>query len=267
MRIVMASKKAWSAIMALVCLVYSPAGSYAGGRDWKVSTSANFETGKYGTSSRTDTIYMPVTLKGYFLEGDLSVTVPYVSQTNGAGLVNVDGSVLQINGSTGPATTSSGLGDIILRGSYYLLTEGKETPFDLNLTAKIKLPTADDAKGLGTGEFDTGFGLEFAKSLPSNFTGYFDVYYTAIGDPPGLDLEDRFAFDMGFSRKIAPDWTMSAFYEESTPLIKPNSHLRDLLVSFEYKADDRTRIFFGGTVGLSETSPDYGLSVGASLLL
>lgn len=263
----MTTDRFWPLALFFLVAVAAPSGAGAAEKDWKVSASVNYETGTYGTTSTTETFYMPVTLKRYFPEGDLSLTIPYVSQTNGAGLVTIDGSVFQIDGAGGPAQSASGLGDIIFKGSYYLLTEGKRTPFDLNLIAKVKVPAADEAKGLGTGEFDTGLGLEFARSMPSGFTGYFDVYYTAIGDPPGTDLEDRLAFDIGFSRKLAPQWTVSAFYEDSTPLVKPNSHLRDILVSFEFKADDRTRLFFGGTLGLTETSPDYGLSVGASLIL
>lgn len=240
--------------------------SLAGDGRWKASSSINYETGTYGSGSRTDTFYIPVTLKRYFKEGDLSFTVPYISQKNGAGVVTVDGSVFGVNG-TAEESTVSGLGDIVLKGSYYLLTEDRKTPFDINLTAKLKVPTGDDSKGLGTGEFDTGMGLEFAKALPEGFFGYFDIYYTYIGDPPGLELEDRLAFDLGLSKRLAPQWTMSAFYEESTPLVKPNANLRDVMVNFEFKADGRTRLFFGGTMGLSETSPDYGLSVGASILL
>lgn len=264
----MTAKRICFGVFAVLCAILPRQEARAEDKDWRISASANFETGKYGTSSRTDTLYMPVTVKRYFLnEGDLSVTIPYISQTSGSEVVTIDGTVFQIKRTPGPSVTSSGLGDLVLKGSYYLFSESRKVPFDLNLTGKIKVPTADDSKGLGTGEFDTGLGLEFAKTLPSGFTGYLDIYYTAIGDPQGFDLEDRVSFDAGFSRRLAPGWIMSAFYEESTPLLKSNSHLRDFLVSFEFKADSRTRLFFGATVGLTETSPDYGLSAGASFLL
>ena len=264
----MTAKNVFFGAFAVLCAILPGQEAGAGDKDWRISTSVNFETGKYGTSSRTDTLYMPVTVKKYFLnEGDISVTIPYISQTSGSEVVTIDGTIFQIKRAPGPEVTNSGVGDLVLKGSYYLFSENKKIPFDLNLTAKIKVPTADDTKGLGTGEFDTGAGLEFAKSLRSGFTGYLDIYYTAIGDPPGFDLEDRVSFDAGFSRLLAPGWTMSAFYEESTPLLKSNSNLRDFLVSFEFKADSRTRVFFGATVGLTDTSPDYGLSAGASFLL
>lgn len=253
------------ALFALFCICPAPWQAFAEVGDWKVSSSLNYETGEYGTGSTSETWYVPVTVKRYFPEGDVSVTVPYV-QTSGTGVTTIDGNVVPI-GTPGVPETNSGLGDLVLRGSYYLLSEGDEAPFDLNLTGKIKLPTADESRGLGTGEFDAGAGLEFARSLTGGFTGYFDVYYTAIGDPPGLELEDRVSFDLGLSTPLAPKWTVSAFYEESTPLVKTNSHLRDILVSFEFRADRRTRAFFGAVLGLNEASPDYGLSAGVSYLL
>jgi hypothetical protein len=261
----MAAGKACFGIFALLCAALLSEDALAGSREWKISASANYETGKYGTDSRSETWYLPVTLKRYFLEGDVSLTIPYV-QTSGSGVTTIDGNVFQISGG-GPPVTNSGIGDIVLRGSYYLLSEGKGVPFDLSLTGKLKVPTADDSKGLGTGEFDIGAGLEFAKTLPDGFTGYLDIYYTAIGDPPGFELEDRVSFDIGFSRALGPMWTVSAFYEESTPLLKSNPHLRDFLVSFDFKANSRTRVFFGATLGLTNASPDYGLSAGASFLL
>lgn len=253
------------AIIALFFASVPSSGAFAADRDWRVSTSLNYETGDYGTGVSSETWYVPVTVKRYFPSGDLSVTVPYV-QTSGSGVTTIDGSVFPIGGAGAPET-NSGLGDIILRGSYYLFSESKEVPFDLNLTGKIKLPTADESRGLGTGEFDTGVGLEFAKSLTGGFTGYLDIYYTAIGDPPGLELEDRVSFDLGVSAPLASRWNVSAFYEESTPLVKSNPHLRDILVNFEFKTDSRTKLFFGAVLGLNEASPDYGLSAGVSHLL
>lgn len=264
----MKRKRVLSGVFAFLCVASAAAASGADLKDWKVSASANYETGNYGSSNRTETWYLPVTVKKNLPNGAFfSVTIPYVSQTGDASMSNVGGSPFKIKPSTGAVATSSGLGDIILRGGYSLVTENKNVPFDLTLNAKVKVPTADDSKGLGTGEFDAGAGLEFAKSLPSGFTGYLDLYYTSIGDPTGLDLDDRVFFDIGFSRSLDPRFTVSAFYEESNTLVKNSTNIRDVTVNFEYKADERTRVFFGGTLGLTETSPDYGVIAGASFLL
>ena len=257
-----------SGIFAFLSVVAATSASGADLKDWKVSASANFETGNYGSSNRTETWYLPVTVKkNVSSDAFFSVTMPYVSQTGDSSVSTVDGSPFKIKQSTGVVATNSGLGDLVLRGGYNLITENKNAPFDLALTGKLKVPTADDSKGLGTGEFDAGAGLEFAKILPSGFTGYLDLYYTSIGDPSGLDLDDRVFFDIGFSRSLDPMWTVSAFYEESNTLVKNATNIRDLMVNFEYKADERTRVFFGGTLGFTETSPDYGVTVGASFLL
>jgi len=261
-------ERALSGIFVFLSVVTAASASGADLKDWKVSASANFETGNYGSSTRTETWYLPVTVKkNVSNDAFFSVTVPYVSQTGDTSVSTVDGSPFKIKQSTGAVTANSGLGDLVLRGGYGFLTGNKKVPFDLTLTGKIKVPTADESKGLGTGEFDAGAGLEFAKSLPSGFTGYLDLYYTAVGDPSGLDLDDRVFFDIGFSRSLDRMWTVSAFYEESNTLVKNATNIRDLMVNFEYKADERTRVFFGGTMGLTETSPDYGVTAGASFLL
>jgi len=257
-----------SGVLAFLSLASPSAASGAEASDWKVSASVNYETGDYGSSATTETWYMPLTVKKKVSdESFVSITIPYVSQRGNAAVATVDGSVFQINQSTGPVTTNSGLGDLVFRGGYQLLAESKKVPVDLTLTGKLKLPTADETRGLGTGELDAGFGFELAKSLPSGITGYLDFYYTATGDPPWLDLDDRVFVDIGFSRALQPGWTVCAFYEESNTLVKDATHIRNLTVNLEYKVDAGMRLFFGGTAGLTETSPDYGLTAGASLLL
>lgn len=255
----------------LIAMTFVPAilfnlfSSSAFGADWKLSAQASYETGKYGTDSRTNTLYLPLTLKRYFGRGDVSVTVPYIYQKSGNQVAAVDGTVFKIRQQAGPVSSNSGIGDIIVRGSYYLLSEGEKAPFDLSLTGKIKFPTADDSKGLGTGEFDEGVGVEFGKRLDKEWSIFADASYVSIGSPPGTDLRDRVYFDVGLSDKLSPVLTGSVFYEESTPLISGDPELRDVGFSVEYKAGQDRSVFAGALVGLTSVSPDWGLSAGGSI--
>src|SRR3990170_55010 len=102
----MTAKKICFGVFAVLCAILPPQEARAQDKDCRISASANFETGKYGTSSRTDTLYMPVTVKRYFLnEGDLSVTIPYISQTSGSEVVTIDGTVFQIKRTPGPGVS------------------------------------------------------------------------------------------------------------------------------------------------------------------
>jgi hypothetical protein len=234
---------------------------------WKITGSATYETGTFGTGSRTNILYVPFTLKRYFNSGDFSVTLPYMIQETGGSVTTVEGVPVQIKHKKKeklPTTTEEGVGDLTIQGGYDLLQENRQ-PLDLALIGRIKFPTADETKGLGTGEFDEGVGLEFGKRIKPVWTVFADFYYTWIGSPPGIHLENRLAVDFGVANQLRPALTASLFYEESTPLVRGNPAPRDLLINLEKKVSKTTRLFMGGILGLSNGSPDAGLTTGAAV--
>ena len=58
-----------------------------------------------------------------------------------------------------PADAACGIGDIIVRGRYYLLDERGWLP-TIAVRAHVKAPTASAERGLGTGRPDEGVGVE-----------------------------------------------------------------------------------------------------------
>ena len=64
----------------------------------------------------------------------------------------------------GQKVTTTGIGDVILRGRYYLVEEQDYMPL-IAVTARLKFPTANASQGLGTGEFDHGYGVEVSKLI------------------------------------------------------------------------------------------------------
>ncbi len=240
-------------------------GARAEAEDWKASLSATYETGKYGTDTSVDTLYIPFTIKRYFDLGDISLTVPFISQTSTGQVTVVNGMVFRTGGAKkATVTTESGIGDIIGKGSLYVLQESRNQLLDVSVVGKIKFPTADKDKGLGTGEYDETVGLELDKVLVPDWTGFFDIYYTFIGKPAGLSLKDATSFDIGVSDKIQPDLTASIFYSESTPIVSGVPDLRDLLANVEYKFSKEASLFGGVDVGLSSSSPAIGITGGFS---
>jgi hypothetical protein len=233
---------------------------------WKITQSTTFESGKFGTETRTKSLYVPLTLKRYLKKGEISLTVPYVFlETNGQ-ITIVGGDPALIISQNGPVTTiaDAGIGDLILKGGYYILEEDPDI-FDLTLIGKVKFPTADENKGLGTGAFDETLGLESSKRIKKHWVLFVDFYYTFIGDPPGTTLDDRKAFDIGFSYQPVYELTLSFFYDYSTPLLEGHSSPQDVMPYVEYKATKRIRLFVYGLLGLSEGSSDWGGGGGASV--
>lgn len=235
-------------------------------KDWRFSTSLNYESGTYGTGTRSSSLYVPLTLKRAFGPAFASVTVPFVSQTTEGGVTNVGGRFVKTGRSrgTGRTTTESGLGDVIGRAGYAVMVEDPQ-PFDLTVVAKVKIPTAQRSKGLGTGEFDAGGGLEGAKTVAPGWTVLADVYFTAIGDPPGLDLNNQFAADAGVAYLFQPGLTGTVLIEGSNSIFPGGSAPVDARGMLDYKVDESISVNTGVLLGLSKGASDYGFSVGGSV--
>jgi len=249
---------------SLLC-VAAAGTAFASDLDWRFSTSLNYDSGYYGTDLRTTSLYVPFTVKRYWGDWDASLTMPYLSQTSDGRVTNVGGNPVRVRGGRGPAApaTESGPGDAIVRGGYELL-HADSRPFDLSAVAKIKVPTADKDKGLGTGEFDEGVGLEFGKRLVPGWTMLADLYFTLIGDPPGTNLNNQVAVDFGFADELAADVTVTVLFETSNALVSGQRAPADLRGVLDYKVSPRGGLFVGGLAGLSDGSPDYGFSAGGS---
>ena len=255
------SGKAFALVVA--CAALLPAAAMA--EDWKFSSSVNYATGKYGTTDRVDSLYVPFTLKRYYTNADISVTIPYVRQSSVGQVIWVGGNPVHATKTRTVAATSeqSGLGDIMLRGSYALNREDPRS-FDLGLAGSLKLPTADENKGLGTGQPDAGAGLEFSKELGPNWTMLADAYYTVIGEPAGADFNNRLSLDLGFTKLLREHLYLTVLFEAQSAIVAGNEPPRSLSGSLAYGAPDATQFSGGLTLGLSDGSPQIGLSAGLS---
>lgn len=255
------------ALLAAGLLSFGTAGaSLAGEHDWRASASLNYETGTYGTSARSSSLYVPLTLKHAWEDWHASFTVPYVSLTSDGQVTNVGGKPVKVRGGRGrgAATTRSGVGDAVLGGGYAILKEDVE-PFDLTAVATLKFPTADKTQGLGTGEFDAGLGLEFGKLVSPGWTLLADARVTLIGDPPGTDLNDQVAAGVGVSRLLREDLSLTVLLEGSNALVPGEPGPLDLRAVLDCRLNDHFSLNGGGMAGLTDGSPDFGLALGAGL--
>jgi hypothetical protein len=236
---------------------------------WQLSASVTYESGTFGTSDSTETLYVPFTLKRLFSKGDIGLTLPFVVLRTTGQTTLVDGQPQRVrqgrraNLAPTGTVTKEGVGDMVLKGRYYAVDEHDFLP-TIALVAKIKFPTADSSEGLGTGEFDEGVGVEVSRRFFERFIAFFDLSYTIIGSPPDTHLNNQTAFDIGLGYQVTPQLLASLFYEERTALLSDQSNPRSLLVTADYKVTRAFRVNTAVEVGLSNGAPDYGLTAGAS---
>ncbi|MHC4517801.1 MAG: transporter, partial [Planctomycetota bacterium] len=168
-------------------LIASPGFSFADERPtWQYGLSFSYLTGDYGEEEDTDILYTAATIKRYFEEGDVMLTIPYLDISDG-GVTFIDGGAEAVAGAEG----GSGLGDIILKGRYYAVEQDDMLPF-IDLVGSLKIPTADEDKGLGTGEADFTVMAEFARRLADEaWVALGELGYTFVGEPSGSDADNR----------------------------------------------------------------------------
>lgn len=105
--------------------------------------------------------------------------------------------------------TRSGLGDASVTLGYGLDLGEVAT---LDLSARVKLPTASRARGLGTGKVDVTLGgtLGHAFGPASIWVG---ARRKLVGKSPTLGLRDTWGAGGGLSYKVAPSVTLGADYD------------------------------------------------------
>jgi hypothetical protein len=220
-----------------------------------------FSSGKFDDSDRTRISYVPLTFK--YQRGDwiAGLTLPYI-RIKGPGDVvrGADGSLVVGTGEAG-TTTESGLGDVIASLSYTLYPPRESLPI-LELTGRIKLPTADEDDGLGTGETDYTLQADLSKRF-GPVSGYATLGYRFLGDPSGVDLDDGFLASLGFGYRYSPRINLGLAFDFREASTDDSDDARELVPYTSLRVSDRLTLGSYGVVGLSDSSPDLALGVTA----
>lgn len=259
-------------------------------RNWQIGVTPSYSRGNFGTDTSSDFVYVPFSLRRYFRDGDVSLVIPFVSVTSNGTATLVGGQPIQIQDNcfrksgtefkfddpdcvaqlnAGQTTTQqvsrkethSGLGDIILRGRYYVVEERDYVPL-IAITGRLKLPTASEGKGLGTGALDHGYGVEMSKLIGEKWLAFLDGGYNFIGNPDGIELQNQYWYDVGAGYYFTKSLLGSVYFEEYRALVPGLVNIRDVFFAMNYKASAAWRFNGGVAVGVSNGAPDYVVSLG-----
>lgn len=269
-------------------------------KNWQIGFTPSYSSGNFGTDTTSTFVYAPWSLRRLFRDGDVTLVIPFVSASTDGRTTLVGGTATQVDdednsgqggggssddcpgGSSGSnsgqgggrkscltgraagqTVRTAGLGDIVLRGRYYVVEERKLVPL-IALTARMKFPTANEKLGLGTGEFDHGYGVELSKMLGQKWIAFLDGGYNFLGNPGGLVLRDQYWYDIGAGYYVTKDLLASAYFEEYRAPRVGRVNIRDFYFAFNYRATAEWRFNGGVAVGVSNGAPDYVVSLGTS---
>jgi len=219
-----------------------------------LSFSSYYSAGDYSDVMDTEIFYFPLSYGLNFGKLGLQFTIPHLEVTGpGNVLVNVGGINRAVAGTQ--RQTATGVGDSILSLTYQLDSFAASAPF-IDLRLDIKLPSADEKKGLGTGEVDYSGQIDFSQYL-GNSVLFATFGYTFRGNSSIYQgLSDSAFAQLGFATPVSSNWNFGIFYDfrQSASSFTPEVH--ELVPYFSWEIAPNWTFTGMTSWGFTEASAD-----------
>lgn len=252
-------------------------------------------TGTFGSAQTTHVVYAPATVRVDWRRFEFSASFPFVSVMDGTvlwsggGYIPMQGSMsgapgagipMTANGMMGgmmgayqpvtppPSTpgtsaptliSSSGFGDIIAAAGYRVVDRGDG--LQVVVGARVKIPSASSAKGLGTGETDMAATVSVRRRLTRGWV-YADGGFVKVGDPAGVTLKDAALWGVGGGRQLSSRAFLLVSAYGNTATIPAFGAPAEVSAGLGLKISRRANLTIMPLVGLTNASPKYGIVIG-----
>lgn len=240
----------------VIALAALAAASAARAEGLTLASGFDYTSGKYGAAEKTQILYVPFIVKYDTGSWALKLTVPYIRITGPGNVVGAGADRVTLPGAAGPRRSESGLGDIVGSAFYSVLTE-RTASFGLDVGAKVKFGTADETKGLGTGQNDYSLQADVYKPLGqlSLFASFGHRWY---GDPPGVNLKNVFYWAAGGAYRISADTNAGLAYDYRPAITTGGGEISELTAFFTRRMTREWKLQPYMLLGFGRASPDWG---------
>lgn len=220
------------------------------------TTGVEYSSGEYGGTEVIEDLYVPITARMHYQRFSLELTVPYLSVRAPSGSTITEPGGEPVAGS-GEMNTESGLGDVIAGVTVYDVFYSDDLGLALDVTGKIKFGTADEQKGLGTGEQDYTVRADLFKFY-EQFTLLGSAGYKFRGDTAELDLEDVFIGSLGGVYALNEEVRFGLMYDYREAALIDGDAISELSAFTSRRINDSLQIQFYAFTGFSDSSADWG---------
>ncbi|MBU2097846.1 MAG: transporter [Gammaproteobacteria bacterium] len=217
-----------------------------------------YSKGFYGLDLPTYVRYVPYThelgIPGWRFKASLPVL-----EIDGPGNVLIDVGNIGRESDSG-RVAARGVGDLVLSATYEMPALGTHLPF-FDITLDVKLPTADERRGLGTGRPDLGIQIDAYQNIGS-FTLFGAVGYRYRHRSPVFEgLNDSFSLSLGSSRGISERWQAGVIYDFRQAASSFSGETHEILPYISWAATEQLTFMFYTIKGFTVDSADRAVGI------
>lgn len=215
-----------------------------------IASGFDCSTGDYGFTEDTEVYSVPLDLS---YEGG-----PWIWRASFSYLtVKGPATIVGGGGAARPTSNSeSGFGDIFASGTYrFGETLGK---WNLDATVRVKLPTASEDRGLGTGETDF-YGQADLYQTFGKVTPFLTLGWREFGTSAAYPLHSGVYTSVGTHFRPAESTVVTLAFDWGEQLLAGEDDTMDVLVAVTQDMNPNWRAMVYALGGLTDASPNLGL--------
>ena len=230
--------------------------------EFSLSTGLEYQQGDYGTPDSTSLWRIPISISYRETNFSFFASMPLLYATSEGDIIISNKTTMPKKNVPPPSSgtetqTASGIGDITLSGTYYFMPDlRKETTY--RLTGVLKLGTADETEGLGTGESDF--------SIEGGAVKHIDEYilsgtlgYEINGDSTTFNYNDVLYGAVGITKQLSMNKQIGSLLRFSQAVTDVSDEPLELSIFYSQPIAKTRDIYLYLSKGLSNGSPDFSL--------
>jgi hypothetical protein len=240
---------ATSATVAVFAVLAAfPASTLAEQSEVMLSADVRYMTGTYGGTGDIEDLYLPISARIDTGRLAFQLVVPYLRTS------------MPVESGT---STESGLGDILASMTVYDVLATEDGTLVLDITGAVKLGTADESAGLGTGESDYTVYLDGYRFYDT-ITLLASVGYRWRGEPSGVALNDVFLGSIGTVFATTETTRLGLIFDYRGSAIPDDDDIQELTVLLSVRLNDKWNLELSAFTGFTDSSPDWGAAIGVT---
>lgn len=223
-----------------------------------LSGGIDYSSGNYGDTKPTDILVGLTSLGVTAGPFQFAASVPYLTITGPAYVVVGSGGVpVLISPKEGTDTTArSGWGDLNLSATYVPPSQYLDD-FDVAISVRTKIATADVTKGLSTGATDFAFSVDVSRQFDI-WAPFVTFGYRVPGQPSFYSFNDAPSFSVGTSVVVSPSLVAIVSYDFDGSISNSLADSQQIFASISWLATDEISLTAYAEDGFSSGAPKLG---------